>query len=76
MTFEQAQQQCVDYGTTIATPSDLMQARALGYHQCVVGWLSDGSNGYVVQYLAEGCEFSESIIYSSQDHANVYCKLN
>ncbi|XP_060594607.1 tumor necrosis factor-inducible gene 6 protein-like [Ruditapes philippinarum] len=76
MTFEQAQQQCVDYGTTIASPSDLLQARSLGYHACVVGWLSDGTNGYVVQYSAAGCAFSESIIYYNNARANVYCKLN
>ncbi|XP_060568967.1 aggrecan core protein-like [Ruditapes philippinarum] len=49
MTFEQAKQQCIDYGTTIASPTEVIQARSMGYQMCACSWMSDDSNGLVVQ---------------------------
>jgi hypothetical protein len=75
MTFEQAKQQCIVYGTTIASPTDVIQARSMGYAYCACSWMSNGSNGLVVQNYSPGCGYSETIKYCSLSKANVFCKL-
>ena len=77
MTFEQAKQQCVDYGTTIATPQHLLQARSMGYGPCQCGWLSDGSIGLVLQSYQPACFdiFDEGILICYQEKADVFCIL-
>lgn len=76
MTFDQAKQVCIDYGTSIATPSDLLEARAIGYQYCACGWLSDNTNGFVLQAPNSACSsmFHEGIVLCNRNKANVYCK--
>jgi hypothetical protein len=75
MTFEQAKQQCIDYGTTIASPTEVIQARSMGYVFCACSWMSDGTNGLVVQSYDTTCGITETIVYCGYSTANVFCKL-
>ncbi|XP_045167415.2 uncharacterized protein LOC123530726 [Mercenaria mercenaria] len=77
MTFAQAQQQCIDYGTTIATPSDLLEARSMGYEYCCCCWMSDETKGFVLQTYNPHCfsSFNEGILYCGWGTGDVWCKL-
>lgn len=77
MTFALAEDVCRGYGTTVATRSDLLEARALGYQRCVCGWLSDESIGFVMQahYLSCASTYNEEIIPCYMETANVWCKV-
>lgn len=41
LTFEKAQDACIQNSAVIATPMQLQAAYDTGYHQCDAGWLSD-----------------------------------
>ncbi|XP_060575757.1 uncharacterized protein LOC132733177 [Ruditapes philippinarum] len=78
MNYEEAVQACADQGSTIATPSDLEDARNAGMDTCACGWLSSGDNGGIVS-LSGSCDLFNStsgIEYCGNPRAIAWCQLN
>ena len=74
LTLSTARAKCEVAGTVLASPSDILAARADGYEKCNCGWLANGRIGYVMQAYKQGCGFSTGIIYCTRTKAQAYCK--
>ncbi|WAR02191.1 hypothetical protein MAR_008749, partial [Mya arenaria] len=55
LTFAEAAGRCEDYGLTIATPVQVLEARTQGMEKCNCAWLSDGSSGLILQSERLSC---------------------
>ncbi|KAK3527979.1 hypothetical protein QTP86_013092 [Hemibagrus guttatus] len=55
LTFEKAQEACIQNSAVIATPMQLQAAYDTGYHQCDAGWLSDHTVRYPIHDPREAC---------------------
>ncbi|XP_058237977.1 aggrecan core protein isoform X2 [Hemibagrus wyckioides] len=55
LTFEKAQDACIQNSAVIATPMQLQAAYDTGYHQCDAGWLSDHTVRYPIHDPREAC---------------------
>jgi hypothetical protein len=78
MTFSEANNACKERGGTLATPSDLLTARSLGFSSCNCGWLTDQTKGFVLQERNDGCLnwFTTGIFDCDWlDTANAWCTV-
>ena len=79
LTQPQAVSLCQEYGTELASPDDLLSAKEMGLSMCRCGWLSDGSNGFVMQTVDFGTwcydTNAEGINDCGYALADAYCLL-
>ncbi|KAL4239906.1 Tumor necrosis factor-inducible protein 6 protein [Mactra antiquata] len=78
MTFEEAEVICNEQNSRLATPDDMLAARALGLDTCYCGWLANGRNGFTT-LTADSCPergFSLDVIYCNFTEAIAWCRLN
>ncbi|KAL4239907.1 Hyaluronan and proteoglycan link protein 3 [Mactra antiquata] len=78
MTFQEAVVICEEQNSRLATPVDMLAARALGLDTCSCGWLANERNG-LTTLTVDSCphfEFSTDVIYCDHAHAIAWCRLN
>ena len=76
LTLAGAREECISRGLKLADSTDLLQARAAGFHFCECGWLDDGTSGLVLQYKVPSCfDFFHTGILTCEWRtlANAYC---
>ena len=78
MDYTEAVQACADQGSSIATPSDLADAKNAGMDTCACGWISVGDNGGIAPLSGTCTNFNSTneIEYCSNAKAIAWCKLN
>ncbi|XP_066469618.1 stabilin-1 [Tiliqua scincoides] len=54
-TYEDAETSCAAEGATLATIQQLSAAQQMGFHLCIVGWLSNMTAGYPTVYPSANC---------------------
>ena len=55
LTLAGARRECISRGLRLADSTELLQARAAGFHFCGCGWMDDGTRGFVLQYEVPFC---------------------
>ncbi|XP_020827131.1 LOW QUALITY PROTEIN: stabilin-1 [Phascolarctos cinereus] len=58
LTFREAEEQCKAQGAVLASLDQLSAAQQLGFHLCLMGWLSNGTVAYPSVYPSTGCDSS------------------
>ncbi|KAJ6667712.1 hypothetical protein lerEdw1_016033 [Lerista edwardsae] len=54
-TYDDAEASCAAEGATLATVQQLSAAQQMGFHLCIVGWLSNKTAGYPTVYPSAKC---------------------
>jgi len=76
LTLAGARRECISRGLRLADSTELLQARAAGFHFCGCGWMDDGTSGLVLQYKVPSCfDFFHTGILTCEWRtlANAYC---
>ncbi|XP_074054250.1 stabilin-1 isoform X2 [Macrotis lagotis] len=59
LTFKEAGEQCVAQGAVLASLAQLSAAQQLGFHLCLMGWLSNGTAAYPSAYPSTSCDSNQ-----------------
>uniref|UniRef100_A0A4X2LLZ9 Stabilin 1 n=1 Tax=Vombatus ursinus TaxID=29139 RepID=A0A4X2LLZ9_VOMUR len=79
LTFREAEEQCKAQGAVLASLDQLSAAQQLGFHLCLMGWLSNGTAAYPSVYPSTSCDSNHVgiVIYKAQsnftEHWDAYC---